>query len=342
MEPAKIEARQKEFQTSFTNKLKQHKIGKFAQKPSTLYHYTTAIGLNGILESRCIYATHFRYVNDLTEFVYANEILQVEILKRIHGVGPLVEATLNAILSTPDYLSGAIDIFIACFCKKGDLLSQWRAYGGGGGGYAIGLKWDDLDPHLIGRGYDLYRVNYNVRSQHMLVGWLLDEFCKAVEYLGSGIDPSSIASPAIYTKTTAKPHRMPIVKILSKFPEPIGELCINLAFAFLELACCFKSPSFASEDEWRLVQKRFSDGKADFGRAIQLRIAGATFIPYVELPLSIKGHHAMPDGSGNVSLEKIVYGPGLNPQVTERSLQILTARMKHKVVLKRSSIKVKV
>ena len=32
----------------------------------------------------------------------------------------------------------------ACFCEKGDLLSQWRGYAGGTGGFAIGIDRDGL------------------------------------------------------------------------------------------------------------------------------------------------------------------------------------------------------
>jgi hypothetical protein len=35
-----------------------------------LYHYTTATGLNGIVRSRSIWASHYRFLNDATEFRY--------------------------------------------------------------------------------------------------------------------------------------------------------------------------------------------------------------------------------------------------------------------------------
>jgi hypothetical protein len=35
-------------------------------------------------------------------------------------------------------------VLAACFCTNGDLLSQWRGYAGGVGGYAIGFPTDVL------------------------------------------------------------------------------------------------------------------------------------------------------------------------------------------------------
>lgn len=36
-------------------------------EPELLYHYTTQDGLLGILENACIWATHYRCLNDASE-----------------------------------------------------------------------------------------------------------------------------------------------------------------------------------------------------------------------------------------------------------------------------------
>ncbi len=40
-----------------------------------LYHYTNVKGLMGILDSQCLWATDFRYTNDLSEIRYAKGIM---------------------------------------------------------------------------------------------------------------------------------------------------------------------------------------------------------------------------------------------------------------------------
>jgi hypothetical protein len=67
--------------------------------------------------------------------------------------------------------------YVVCFCSKGDLLSQWRAYGGGGGGYALGFNAKALGfnanasenaSHL-----QVQRVIYEKKNQQKLIEKLL-------------------------------------------------------------------------------------------------------------------------------------------------------------------------
>src|SRR5271157_272364 len=296
---------------TFIDRLKKDGIGEYASRPSTLmlYHYTTAEGLKGIIQQDKIWATNFRYVNDRTEFLYANSILESELRSRLPTKRKLIDAVFDAILQTDDLLVGAVDIFIACFCEKGDLLSQWRGYGGRGGGYAIGLGDIKLELPHAGFNYGIYQVNYDESQQKTLIKFLIDEFCTAVEQLGKGIKPASVEPPIIYSELPARDPKKPPAPLIikSKAPEPLGELCKRLSFAFLEVACCFKNPLFHIEEEWRLVHKRYSESKAA-PDSVEFRTSGATLIPYVALPLSTKAHPRLGGDNSrwNFSLEEIV------------------------------------
>ncbi|MDP5226147.1 MULTISPECIES: hypothetical protein [Arthrobacter] len=48
----------------------------------------------------------------------------------------------------PDHLRGdsTLSAYVACFCGDVDLLSQWRGYGGGIGGFSIGFARERLEP----------------------------------------------------------------------------------------------------------------------------------------------------------------------------------------------------
>ena len=334
-------ARQKEFTKNFKDCLEREGIGMFAPPPPKLFHYTTADGLQGIIEKDVIWATNYRYVNDLTEFLYANEILKAELLARLPSASPLVHAVLDAILNTRDLLVGAADIFIACFCEEGDLLSQWRAYGGRGGGYAIGYQDIAIRTSLIGSDYRLYKVTYDEPKQREIIRSLLDEFFVAVEELARGWKPPPSSPPVIYSKFE-EGH----VSIMSGLPEPLGNLCWHLSEAFVRVACCFKSINFACESEWRIVHVRVNEPMGA-SYDLQFRTSGAILIPYIELPLFTRDHASRTwsgDNKWNFSLEKIVYGPGLNAQATERSIQYLTAkaRFPHEIPAEPSKIRVKV
>jgi hypothetical protein len=207
-----IQRRQDEFSAKLSERLKSAGVGVHATPPSRLYHYTTADGLKGIIENDVIWATNFRYVNDLAEYVYAKNLLEDEIRRRIPSAPALTRAVLDTILGTPDGLLGVVDIFIACFCEDGDLLSQWRAYGGVGGGYAIGFGDLKVEAGAPGAMYRLFKVDYDKSKQEALIRFLLDEFCSAVEELGAGIEPAKITPPVIYSHV---PPRVPNSTALS-------------------------------------------------------------------------------------------------------------------------------
>lgn len=109
----------------------------------------------------------------------------------------------------------------------------------------------------------------------------------------------------------------------SSWPIAIARLTVELANAFIELACCFKNPCFAEEREWRLVLTRF-DSDEIVPYDISLRTVGATLVPYATIPLNIRRHRIpSPRRSWTFQLDRIIYGPGLNTSTTVRSLKYL-------------------
>jgi hypothetical protein len=160
----------------------------------------------------------------------------------------------------------------------------------------------------------------------------------------AGIDPASIGHPVIETEMPPREPRKrpPAPQIKSRLPEPLNSLILWLSFAFLELACCFKNPNFSTEEEWRLVHKRYSHPKSELSDEVELRTSGATLVPFVKLPIALKDYHFGGPPHWYFSLDRIVYGPGLNAQVSVRSLQYLTSRFPHVVDIEPSQIKAKV
>lgn len=151
-----------------------------AEPFDTFYYYTDAFGLQGIPDppswplgpvqkpkdappaitdiqytyggAALFKASDVRYMNDTTELLFGARILKehlLETLDVIHEGSPLWHAFRQA----ADYLlvedrvhEWPWRLFAACFCEgKGDLLSQWRGYGGGTGGFAIGFSRASLE-----------------------------------------------------------------------------------------------------------------------------------------------------------------------------------------------------
>jgi hypothetical protein len=103
--------------------------------PRLVYHYTSLKGLKGILKKQRIRATHFEYLNDPDELHYCRNLFGEEARR-----------------TDPNAADPAMfgEDYIASFSEVGDDLAQWRSYGDGGNGVAIGLVLESkflLRPH---------------------------------------------------------------------------------------------------------------------------------------------------------------------------------------------------
>ncbi|MCX7110673.1 MAG: hypothetical protein NTX45_11215 [Proteobacteria bacterium] len=130
---------------------------KVSEVHSTLYHYTTLQGLFGIIETKCLWATHYKFLNDyseikrfrknLIEFLYPivldhykkaiPQFPQSEVIISANGgLDAVVKHDTEALVDL-SYDSLGDEIYITSFCgehaddyiNKNGLLSQWRAYG---------------------------------------------------------------------------------------------------------------------------------------------------------------------------------------------------------------------
>lgn len=103
--------------------------------PPVLYHYTSAAGFFGIVESgSCLFANHHGLVNDAGEITFGFDIA-VDVLEGMEGLAPEVKDLARAKIRE----RACDNSFIACLSRRRDALSQWRAYADNGTGYCIGF-----------------------------------------------------------------------------------------------------------------------------------------------------------------------------------------------------------
>jgi hypothetical protein len=120
-------------------------VAAFNPTPSgPLYHYTTGNGLIEIIKSGELWATQVACLNDSSELLYPIELLRAKVCKASKSpisleVGFLLKQIEEGLSAQTIDTEGR---FLSCFSEDGDDLSQWRAYGGGEGGYAI--EFDSL------------------------------------------------------------------------------------------------------------------------------------------------------------------------------------------------------
>lgn len=224
---------------SLLRQMKQELIGKlpWEEPESALYHYTSPKGFLGILQSGGIWATDFRTLNDTDEL----KIGDAAILEAIHDLcSETSENTLEGHLFRalaevqPGYsLTQREEVFICSFSERRDLLSQWRAYGGRGFGYAIGFDAvrppdnPDAPPKamlwLVKCDYD--RGQFKARARQELRG-VAEGFAK---YVGTYATTESDAG---------------------KFCTCAIDLSLRRAAGVVPR---LKHPAFAEEQEWRLI-----------------------------------------------------------------------------------------
>jgi hypothetical protein len=182
------------------NGLPNHTAPTYSEesREDTLFHYTTASGLLGILRNKEIWSTAYYCTNDESELSAGKDILtpifrsKTQQLER--DADPRVRIFTNRGVDIRDYadqfedtiLSHALHFFcvyITCFCKPSSkedflhgLLSQWRGYGIDGG-YALQFSRSKLqaridqaynDQHLMYELQDVYYSPDNPLKDQML------------------------------------------------------------------------------------------------------------------------------------------------------------------------------
>lgn len=139
--------------------------------PPTLWYYTSGATFGRILHDGAIWSTQISCVNDQTEFRYAIRLLgevvrafkEAEHDDETRWLAKYIDETLT------DDGADSAQFFLLCTSEERDDLSQWRAYGGGEGGVAIGLNANGLLKPNVQNGAYLVPVCYTEMHQKGLV-----------------------------------------------------------------------------------------------------------------------------------------------------------------------------
>jgi len=208
-----------------------------ADPPAILWHYTSGTSLLGIIESGELWSTQVSCLNDSTEIGYSAGLLR-EALREFRRSGPrdAVADILfdHAEAGLSDDASPTSGWFVACFTTEGDDLNQWRGYGNGEGGFAIGLRSAALAKIAAASGTMLLKVNYDPETHRSLAHRVA---MMTMQFFREGLAARSGAHVREWT---------------TAFLEVWGEMLGYLAPAL-------KDPAFRPENEWRLVRPLSQD-----------------------------------------------------------------------------------
>jgi hypothetical protein len=262
-----------------------HHLPSIGRNPvSEIWHYTTAHGLIAILTSGSMYSTQISCLNDSLEQRYFGDLVHAGVKKLIatnndQSVGVLLQ-TADTILSNRDF--AALGHFVTCFSEIEDDLGQWRGYGGGQCGYAIGFDYSKLCSALPGVRTDalLAPMNYDPGRQTFVVDDLLKN---AQLFFTAGLPGRDVQRWA------------------NEFLEAFStEMDI--------FACMTKHPAFAAENERRIIT-RLSQNETN-----RLEFRQKQTLLARHLPIDLRG------SDGLLPITRICVGPGPAQRVSQVSV----------------------
>ena len=312
-------------------------MAKVSEESPQLYHYTNEQGLYGILDNQCIWATHYKFLNDyseiilfrekLIEFLYPPTFEYFEEMSRQYpnfqeivtakgGLDIMVRHD-NEVFVDESYKILNHEIYIASFCKEHEdnyinnngLLSQWRAYGGDGG-FAIVFKTLGLEEILSSERdafhYDGFLIADVIYS---------DDEEKYKSELSEPLSKISTYQKEIYRQISEQ--------ILEGEQQPS-----NVEDAYPDFVQCitrYKDRGFKEEQEIRIVAMptvldrsyREIEGEEHCNSKLEkkreFRDKNGRRTPYIELFRSLDG--ALP-------IEKIIVGPHKDKEIRAATLRI--------------------
>ena len=258
----------------------EHRFNKYV-----IYHYTSPLGLKGIVkENGCatLWFTQYNSLNDISErkdllnFVHGYCDFRVKENKFSNKFSSLVKAiklddeilvTVKGApyngIETSSLLREQSDTYLCCFSQHDDLLAMWHYYSKSSRyeGYSIGFKRPNFS--------DGYNKGY-----HLSICKVIYENNQKVQILDKFLLPLA----QIYEKTN---------------PEQQSRISCIIHQLFNQLQFLFKDEHFYHEQEVRAIlriPRQFREkgivieGKQEVSPRTY-RIANGIFVPYVELNL---------------------------------------------------------
>ncbi|MDB5617443.1 DUF2971 domain-containing protein [Tardiphaga sp.] len=280
----------------------KQKEGAHARQSASLFHYTTASGLIGIIQEQVLFATHANYLNDTSELQILSELLVPQVSAEFREIVPKLIAAnaftpglmkkygenvydseaanvCRSIMRTIETIS---PFYLTSFCMHSHgseeynhgLLSQWRGYGRGG--FAIEFDEAELDKltQLESKQRSLQAI-----ATRKVVYRNHEEFANLRAFEGLG---ASALGDAFREKVPALAARPDVAQILS------DREVVSYIAAFITTIPFLKSPRFQEENEYRLIANATipSQAKGDVRAAIKINfregVAGGA-VPYIRL-----------------------------------------------------------
>ena len=197
-----------------------------------VYHYTSAAGAFGIISSGKIWCPSVYYMNDRQEGIYARSVAHQCANILLKASAPEVRTAFTVELQRQLERTDDAGAFAVCFSEAGDLLSQWRGYGGNGG-FSLGFGIEALSQAASRIGMQVKKVLYKNDEQIVALLPIVKSFMSSFDF-----------------------------SILGN-REKIGDIFLPLARAIAAESAWMKDAAFSEEREWRLCALPYSNDNAE-------------------------------------------------------------------------------
>ncbi|CAA7626016.1 conserved hypothetical protein [Candidatus Terasakiella magnetica] len=259
--------------------------------PPVLWHYTNGTSLISILESGRLFATQLACLNDQTEYRYSVNLYRQAML----ALWPSAKSTetehlfglIDEHLSPERYATSRNEWFVTCFSEMRDDLSQWRAYGGGENGYAIGFDTMALAQGILAHSSWMVPVRYDKAANESLVANIAQA---TIRHFHEGFARRPGADPKDWALT-----------FLIAWTKEIGYFAPFL-----------KDPAFAAEKEWRIAHELNS------GDILNMKYLQRTALMSRHIPLPYPP--PTEPNSKLLPIKEILVGPGRHQTVSRISV----------------------
>lgn len=275
--------------------------------PKLLYHYTSAEALLGILQSRSLWATDIRFLNDTEEFTFARDLISSELTRRASRLrtervrSNLAEQLKDLTAHAPP------PAYVVSLSEQGNALSQWRAYAPRDG-VAIGFHHRALGAV---KAFALRRCTYLNEAHNAS-----KQDRQALDLIVDDIYASMQWAARLMIQREARKVSTDDMETI----EALRDHADMIALRFVWSALSIKHAGFAEESEWRLISNMPELSLAHpLGpdSIVNFRRGAFGVTPYLLA--------ALPESWRNVPLgiARIVVGPSSNAAATVGSIQDL-------------------
>lgn len=265
--------------------------------PDEIWHYTDANGLIGILQSGKIWTTQVTCLNDALEQRYFGDLVHDAVKeRRKQNSDPVTEPLFriaDEALDARDFT--ATGQFVACFSEAEDDLGQWRGYGGGECGYAIGFRAQAILGATSSNPSSLLLPMSYADNIHSAI--VADVIRMAEFYFRHGLS-RGIADPAAWA----------------------AEFVMAFANELSIIAATVKHPKFSGEAE-RRIATLLQPGQHDALIFRQKRMLLARHLPF-DLSTAVDGVRRLP-------ITRVYVGPGPAQKVSKISVGDLLLQQKY-------------